>query len=298
LVIASEQLAPQLSTGESTTGVTAVVPPLVPCPDAPPAAATSYRDFYFGQILTVRSITLSARSIDVMKHPSLVSSLRVTLLDGSNRPLAVRSAITPTADGWSIALARPAAAGGFRITGPIHQVMQTSSVVDASGAAYWLAGPMQEAVDGSRWRLVETRGTLQVFRTTQGLKPHAWIQGGRAQGSVISTIEQPNGGEVEVVRMKHAGVLVRSEAWLPGWEASVVPVGGGRALGSTVVPADLVQSLHLGAGSFKVTFSYHAPHLLKALILSAVSLVALVVAGVVVRRRRSLAGSGAGRVRP
>ena len=177
------------------------------------------------------------------------------------------------------------------MTGPVDKVLDSSAVVDVTGRVTYLGGVYQAALDSSAWRLERTEGTLQYFTRTAPLVPPVAVVGSSA-GSVVSSTRLANGGEVDVVRLERPSTLVRSESMLKGWGATVAPASGGTSREVAVLPHDLVQSVRLPAGDWKVTFHYDAPGLMTGLVLSAVAVAAIGLGaiGLLVLGRRSRAG--------
>lgn len=91
-------------------------------------------------------------------------------------------------------------------------------------------------------------------------------------------------GSVHVeVRAERAAVLVVSQAWFPGWHATV----DGHA--APVVRADgLVLGVPVPAGNHHVVLRYRAPGFTAGVALSVLTVLGLLVSAVVVRRRRRI----------
>ena len=98
-----------------------------------------------------------------------------------------------------------------------------------------------------------------------------------------------------MVHLTGAATLVRSESMLTGWTASVAPAAGGPAHEVAVEAHDLVQSIRVPAGNWRITFHYEAPGVVAGLAVSVAATVGLglVAIGLLVRGRRR----GADRVR-
>ena len=261
------------------------------CPTAPPVAHAGTRPFYFGQVLEVRSIFLAARSPSVMADARLAGSLQVSGIGPSGKRIPLTTTVSTSTRGWTISVSGRPLLGGLIVSGPVHKVMDTSAVVDVTGQVSSLGGIYQDALDAPAWRLERTEGSLQVFSRVAPLVPAVYVVGGKSRGTVDSSSAQPNGGEVDVVHLNRTATVVRSESMLSGWKAFVAPAGGGAERSVTVVPHDLVQSVTLPAGTWRVTFRYDAPGLSTGLELSAlaIALLGLVIIVLVVggSRRRT-----------
>ena len=293
MVIGAHSIAPPIAvTSTSGTGLIAIPPVFEPaCPGSPRPAQSTSRTFYLGQLVNLEHLFLSARSTAVMADPALANSLRVEVLGPKGRPYEVPTTITTSASGWDVTFPTAPLAAGVLLRGPIHQVMDASTATDATGAVYWLGGPFQDALDGGGWRLTGTDGTTQSFAATSPVRPGAWVTAG--SGRVVARVTTLEGAETDVVDLATPATLVRSESWLPGWSATVQPVGSTTSHEQAVVAHDLVQSVRLPAGRWRVTFGYRAPGMTFGLVGSALGIagfVAFAVVVVVLRRRADQSG--------
>ena len=283
LVVASDQLAPIISL-PGQAPFPAVAAPV--CPNETPVTKGLVRPFYFGAALTLTTLTLEARS-ETTSLP-----LHVEIIDPSGTTRVVRAVVTRLPRSWRVDLPTHPVAVGVVIAGPVHQVLESSTITDAAGLVYALDGPFQNALDRSGWALRGTSGTLQTFWATAGLVSPIVVSGA-GQGSTATRLESTIwGSETDSVHLVHAGTVVRSEAYLPGWRVTVTPSSGGASKVVTVSQHGLVQSVSLPAGSWRLSWSYRAPRLALGMAISAVGGVALI--GVVgfdllrrTRRRRA-----------
>ena len=226
-----------------------------------------------------------------MNDTSIANSFHVQAISSNGKVSELSQQITPTSTGWAITFPAHPDAVGLVVTGPVSKVMDTSTVTDTSGSIYSLNGEFQGALDRASWSLVSTSGTLQTFRTTRHLVPWVYLSGAGSGSRVLSSVNTITGSQTNVVHLEQAGTLVRSEAFLPGWSATVTPVQGGATTSAPVIAHDLVQSVNLPPGDWSVTLSYQAPRLKVGEIITGVGLGAfvLVIASVFVGflRRRS-----------
>ena len=292
VVVSGGAMAPTAGTPLEFDGSGISLPPVrVTCPVAPRVSDGSSRRFYFGQGIELRTIFLAARSSAVMADPVRAGSLGVTGIGLDGRTIRLHTTISTSRRGWLVEVEGRPLLGGLTVTGPVDKVLDSSAVVDVTGRVTYLGGVYQAALDSSAWRLERTEGTLQYFTRTAPLVPPVAVAGSSA-GSVVSSTRLANGGEVDVVRLDRPSTLVRSESMLKGWGATVAPASGGTSREVAVLPHDLVQSVRLPAGDWKVTFHYDAPGLMTGLVLSAVAVAAIGLGaiGLLVLGRRSRAG--------
>ena len=130
----------------------------------------------------------------------------------------------------------------------------------ARGPTVLLDTAMQVALDRPAWRFLGVRGTLSVFRATR-VAPAVWLVH-PARGDAAHLVAATEDGAATVAVTARSPVrLVRSETWLPGWGATLVANGSTATRAVAVVPDGLVQSVAVPAGTWRVEFGYHAPHL-------------------------------------
>jgi uncharacterized membrane protein YfhO len=121
-----------------------------------------------------------------------------------------------------------------------------------------------------------------------------WLAEEMQGASVHQESVSQDGTEVDVAHLPRGGLVIRSEAYQEGWNATAVPAGGGPARTLRVAAHGLVQAVRVPAGTWTITFSYWAPGLTTGLALSAAGIIALVAFGVVsgARHRRRARDSG------
>jgi len=250
----------------------------------PPAVQTFARR-YFGQVAAVGRLAFVASLATTRVRPHAV------LYDVHGRVLHVPVVYRGGTVG---------ATGPITATFPTHPVAAYVDLLDprgfqlystvlttASGTSWWLNTPMQLGLEGGGWRLVRVDGELSFFRTRE-VAPTVWLAPPRP-GSSVRVVARSIAGTLSVAVHASAPVtLVRSEAWLPGWVATITRPGAPRRV-VAVAPAGLIQSVALPAGTSTVQFSYHAPHLRAGIVATSVSLAALLAGGawLALTRRRS-----------
>lgn len=289
-VAAGTDILAPLVRSSAAPSVTLHPPAPQPCPGAPQVATHDMRSFYFGQLLTVRSITLPL-------SPTLVRTTapNVVLVDGTGRRLASVPTVTTTPTGWRYLFAGNLRAGGFRVTSGALGITQGGSATDTAGNVYSLNGDYQRAMGEKSWRLVATTATYQVFRTTRPLVPKMQLEGA-ARGSIVHWVHtSARGADTASISMASAGTVVRSVSFVPGWTATYAPVDGGTAIAVPVTQHDLVQAITLPAGNWTVAFRYSPSGLGLGLMLSGLAIVVLGAASGFLwfhRRRRSATSTG------
>jgi hypothetical protein len=289
LGVGADQLAPIIETKAPQATVVAPAP-VEACPGAGPVAKGGVRHFVFGQRIVVSSVFVAARSKAVMADPATVRSLQLETLGPTGAAHEVAASITALSTGWLVRLDHPTPAVGLALSGPVHQIMDTSEVTARDGTVYSMNGPFQDAVDDGSWRLTATTSGYQVFHTTEALVPTLSLQGGVAGSSVHSEVVATNGDETAIIDARSPLAVVRSVAYARGWKATFTPVGGGRSTTEIVGADDLVQTFRLPAGLWRVDIAYRPSGLVHGLLLSALSAAALAVVVVLLlvrdRRRR------------
>jgi hypothetical protein len=165
-----------------------------------------------------------------------------------------------------------------------------------------LDGVMQYGATSPHWKFTGTFGPFAVFRNSS---PQGWAQlrapgGGTAPAgsSVHASAPAEGGGSTIAVHATSALDLIRSAAWSQGWHAtvrSVRHVDGRVILGpgtrAAVTRDGVLQEVALpAAGDYRVTF-YYGPSTAKlGILVTGVTIAALVLFGLVelvdVKRRR------------
>jgi hypothetical protein len=253
-----------------------------------PIKTTTTATRYFGTMTTVDAITFAGPEGGAISKavPS------VHLLGANGQVLPVRVVLSGASVLHATFPTRPSAAAV--VVSGTHGFRLASTIVRTTGGRQvWANGEMQYGLNAAGWRFRDTVGQLSFFRTTQ-IAPGVWLSP-RAMHATATVEASSSSGTltVDVATLKPT-MLIRSEAWLPGWVARVAPLGGQRPLPSPVVPVGLIQGVHLPAGLWSVEFSYHAPHLRAGIISTSVSSLALLVgAGWLLAdsRRRRRAGT-------
>jgi hypothetical protein len=258
-----------------------------PCPGAPKPGSANRRTFWLGQDLALTGATLARVPGVAGRGP-----LRLGVVGPSGTVTYPHETVRRVAGGWDVRFTRPQAAWGVVVRGPAQAVDDTSLVTTTQGTRFALDGALQDALSTTRWGL---RGSWRSFVTfaARRVAPPVWTTG--AAGATARQVDSgADGGAVVEVDSAHPVTVVRSETYIKGWSVEAVPAGGGPTRTLPVVPAGLVQGVHLPAGHWTLTYDYHPHGLDVGIGLSAAGGVALVAVGAVaaVRRRRRRAAAG------
>ncbi|HEY6427601.1 MAG TPA: hypothetical protein VIX84_10230 [Acidimicrobiales bacterium] len=254
-----------------------------PCPGVPPPGTAEERTWYFGRALTVSGASLATpgRSASTALAGSKVGVLR------AGGAVVFPSVSTRAAgDNAAVAFRSPVLAVGLVVRGNPRAVSDTSEVTTVGGPRYVLAGGLQDALGQPGWAFTGTwAGNARFEQAT--VRPPVWLQSGPAGATATQIGIDDNGTEVDRVTTSAPALMVRSESNLPGWHATAVPTTGGASRPLPIRAVGLIQGVQLPAGSWTVTFRYHAPGLDLGLAGSAVGIGAvLVVVGLRAGRRR------------
>jgi len=243
---------------------------------------------YFGQVLDVHRVTITG----YRDRPVSAGPVSLQLLDGSGRPVGPRITSYGDEHSMTIGFSNGVRAAGLRLSGPEGVLVGDITVTQGVDArSYRLDTPFQLALSTSAWRLSSTDGTFAVLKATHVLPPD-WLHDA-ASTSRITKIKSASWGDTWVsVSTKHPVVLVRSEAYLPGWRATALNTGTGDSVALSVERSGLVQRVTVPSGTWIVHFHYHAPYIEAGLASSLVGVVALVgvSSALLVTRRRGRKG--------
>ncbi len=195
----------------------------------------------------------------------------------------------------------PVAEGSRTVTGPhpggnaiglsvqviAGSIPEQRAVVNVKGAPYELAGSLSSALVPGPW---QSAGFSQGYAVFTLRKPAEPIVASTTTGRRLATRTLSSTTKSQQIRVEApaASTVVRSVAWDSGWSATV-SVNGGSPHDIAVHDFNLVQEVHIPAGSDIVTFHYEPPHLLLASVLSVggVALLVMLLAVSLVRRRRA-----------
>ncbi len=298
------------------TGATRL-PPVGPSPHAPPDTSTppptstgNYqyapapastvtvvsgraRTQYFGTVLSVTSVSVPVQSGS--------APLRVGLLspDGTHTNWIGPAAATGPGTGPTVSSAPTPASGivlevepGAVASGPSPQrVVIGAAVVRSAGqGTYRLDGTLRDEVTPARWRYRGMIGPFSIF-TQPSAAGLAWVVGGaHSRVHVVSTT--PWGDETVRVTTARPAILVRSEQFATGWQATVTTAASRQAKArrhaAPVSRHGLIQAVPIPAGTSLVHFTYRPHRVLEGFFASGIGFIVLVglVAWPVVRRRR------------
>ncbi|WP_430626519.1 hypothetical protein [Sulfobacillus thermotolerans] len=208
--------------------------------------ATAEKPWFFGKTLDVTALHLD------MVKPLTASKgrWRVGLLvSGSDK----EKWLTPQVrfSGQTVTLSWQATPmAGLAIHSPGHRPIDGAMIVTSEGKAYRITGPLQNMIAFPKWRFVGTIGAFGVFRNTktQGM---VWLTGPGKAEIVHQTLQAQ---DTVVVSAPRATTLIRSEAYQPGWTATIT----GPHLDKTerVEPEGVIQAVAIPKGRYQVIFRY------------------------------------------
>ena len=90
------------------------------------------------------------------------------------------------------------------------------------------------------------------------------------------------------VLAKRPGLLIRSAAWAPGWEASITPARGGPSRTVQVSQLGLVETIELPAGESRVRWFYAPRGVIASGSVSLVSGAVIILLAIMMLERRRL----------
>jgi hypothetical protein len=230
---------------------------------------------YFGQILDVRTVTISGSDgANVADGP-----VKLQLLTGSGGD-ASPAVVMPGANTLTFVFSGGVKAAGFVVSAKsdvsIHDATVSQQAPDSHG--FRLDTPFQLALSTSSWRLSHTQGTFSVFRATY-VRPTDWLASPDGASHITSIRNVLWGDTWVAVKTKDPVVLERSEAYLPGWRATALNSKTGQVVQLPVERSGLIQKVTVPSGQWSVHFHYHAPYIEAGLAASLLGAIALLLAG-------------------
>jgi hypothetical protein len=244
-----------------------------------------YRVSAHGRRRFVLAAPEPVRAVDlVLGHDEIVRGLRVVLENRLGSPL-VAAAATPSVSHSAVAtFARPIPTDVIEVVDNSgHSVVLAGVVADTPRGRIALDGPLQGALAPPHWRFLATIGPLDAWQNEKapGL---AWLEPAKAQvpslslrasGSVKTVLPSSTGIEHTIVTARTASLLVRSEAYSPGWSAVLRPLDGGPTRVVPVRQLGLVQAVPIPTGRYEVIWRYAPTSMLIGLLASALGIVGL-----------------------
>ncbi len=245
------------------------------CSGAAPPGTETARTFYLGRDRAVERVQL------VSARPT-AGAPRLGVVGPGGSARLVPQVATRDPQGWSVRLLGAPLAQAIVVGGPGARTWsEVSTISTAGGARYELDGSFQEALGQAGWR---QRGFWHGYSrfVTRRLGPKVAVRG--VAGAVARQVSVTDwGSETDRVDTPRAALVVRSEAYLPGWSVRAVPVGGGPTRVLPVVEVGLIQGVRVPAGRWTLTFVYWPSGLTLGGVVSALGVAALF--GVVLWRR-------------
>ena len=287
------ELAPQVgvATGLSTM--------LTDCRVQAKAPPSDRKTWYFGQALQVadvhvvaddRPLPADAGSGAGMGGATFGNAVRV----GTVSPAGVVSwrsfnRATNTDGSIDLHLSRSRLAVGIVVETPRRALSNDTSVRDVDGREFTMNGIYQDALSRPAWHYSAMWSGLTIFRTSL-VVPDVYVASGPKGARAVSVSRSDDGTAVVRVTTSKRALVVRSEAALPGWSVTAVPVAGGPSRSLSVRPVGLVQGVWVPAGNWTLTYQYMAPGFVTGALVSGIAVLLLlvgIVVGLFTRRRRS-----------
>jgi hypothetical protein len=258
---------PRIGSADSSTG------PGTDCPAAPAPGTATERSFYFGTLITVGTASL----VKSAGGPATATTqLRVGLRGADGAVTWPRETVEPTATGWSVTFADPAAAVGLVVRGPAQSVSDQSTITSPAGPTYRLDGILQDALGQTSWRFRVLWRQYASF--SHPAYPAAMWLARPAPGAQVAMVRTTDWGtDVASVRAPHGATVVRSVTFQMGWHVQARAADGSvRSL--PVLRYGLVQSVVVPAGTWQLTFLYRPQGLDAGLAATGAGIVLLLVA--------------------
>jgi hypothetical protein len=226
---------------------------------------------YFGQLLSVRTVTITGHDGQAIAH----GPVTVQLLGPSGAP---EGAALVAKGGTSMTFVFPGVvAAGFHVSAATDVTVDDATVGQQApnSQSFRLDTPMQLAFDTSSWRLSDTIGTFSIFKAVHVLPPD-WLSSTSKIGRITSIRSASWGDSWVGVTTSGPVVLKRSESFLPGWRATALNEKTGQSLDLSVTRSGLIQKVTVPAGEWTVHFHYHAPYIEVSFIVTLASVMALI----------------------
>jgi hypothetical protein len=241
---------------------------------------------WFGGHVKVTSITIHAPTGSAGVLRQLGSS--VSLFTDGGRPTTAKTSISTSGDQVTVRYTTPMIVTGMELggSGVTTSVAITEPTVQPfSKHSFVTGGQLAIALGAAHWVEIGDAGTFATFLNPNATPAYSVTSAGGV-ATVLSSDKWTGSASVQVTAQR-SGWLVRGEADLPGWHATVRQ--GGRVLSVPVESSGLVQRVHVPSGTSTVTFFYVAPGWEDGQILAlagALGFAGLVIAWVTGARRR------------
>jgi hypothetical protein len=230
-----------------------------------PVAPVTQTTRYFGRELSIRSIALIGLDPNT---PVTSGPATVQLLDLHGKTIGTPLEIPALPVATISVPASTGKAAGFVIHAP-NRITLTREFVRArdTGATYGLETPFQEAMAKAPWQLSTVIDDVAVF-TANNIVAEFSLE--RPDGGAqLSSPKVASWGDgwVTVATKQRVGV-VRSMAYLPGWQVTARNLDTGALTQLPVLRHGLVQSVVVPPGHYELHFHYHAPYIRLSLIIT------------------------------
>jgi hypothetical protein len=231
---------------------------------------------------------MELRSVEVVDGVAGEARPKLGVLTASGSVSFPAERSVPSRTGWTVTFAGPTDATGIVVRGHgARSVADTSTVTTTAGARFALNGPFQDALGQATWHPTGFWRGYARFKTFK-LGPQVAVRG--APGASVRRVSTTQWGtETDLVDTPSAATVVRSEAYLAGWQVKATPVGGGPTRILPVFAVGLIQGVRVPPGRWSLQFGFWPSGLAVGGVASALGVAAVlaVATACLWRRRRS-----------
>ncbi|HZU72914.1 MAG TPA: hypothetical protein VE990_09110 [Acidimicrobiales bacterium] len=186
----------------------------------------------------------AVNGVRVFTQPDGLSDLWFDVVDSSG----ASQRVPITGEGVALVAPRTIATGARLVNDSGVAVTLTTAELTTPIGPSRLGRPIDQFLTG--WRYEGVVGGLLAYLSPHRPNP-AWVLTGGRRVPVAA--ESPATPEMDA---RGPGILVRAEAWAPGWRALLSPANGGPERWVPVSERGALQSVALPAGSWRVSFRY------------------------------------------
>lgn len=169
----------------------------------------------------------------------------------------------------------PLAGIAVQQTGRTPGLIGAAVSVAGSGKVYQLQGALQQQMAFPQWKFSGTVGEFGIFHNSARMG-RFWLAQGKSAGTATVTRTTLQGQDTVLVDASRPTHLMRSEAYQPGWTATVS--GPRKSWTVPVSAAGVIQEIAVPRGRYQVVFRYRPGSVMVGLEGSAVGVAAVLAA--------------------